>query len=168
MSRALYAGSFDPITRGHLNIIERASKLFDKLFVGVAVNPDKKHLFNIRERHQMTTDAIRDIGIENIDVVEIPGLLVDYCNQYDIQYFVRGLRVSTDFEYEMQMFKINRDLGNVETIFLPADPNQTHLSSSAVRQLAKFGHCLDTYVTKNVYSALQNKYSNSDSKSVIA
>lgn len=163
--RALYAGSFDPITKGHLNIIERTSSFCDDFIVGVAYNEKKKYLFSSAARCELVRESINEYtqgylheGVVKVCVIE--GLLADFCNKHDITHLVRGLRVNTDFEYEMQIYNVNRDLCGVETIFLPSIPEQTYISSSMVKELAKHGRCEEKYVTPCVAKALNLQFEN--------
>lgn len=142
--RAVYAGSFDPITLGHLDIIVRAAPLFD-LVIGVANNPRKRPLIPLAVRHKLVISSLTTSGLV-LDVQEVPGLLVDFCNDNDIQVIVRGLRNTVDFEYEFGMAHVNEGLGDVQTIFLPSKGSQTHVSSSVVRELAVYGADISEYV----------------------
>ena len=138
MSIAVYPGSFDPITNGHVDIIRRGAKVFDKVIIGVLVNVDKKHLFEIDERVKLIKKVTNDI--ENVEVVSFNGLLVDLLKEYNANVVLKGLRNSIDFEYELQMSYMNRELdSNIETICMMSSPNNLHISSSCVKQVAKFG-----------------------------
>ncbi len=157
MIKAIYAGSFDPITLGHVDIINRASKLFD-LTVGVATNPSKKPLFGVLDRLNHISGVIQEFNIPNVTVAAVPGLLAQFCIENDITVIVRGLRNSIDFEYEFDMAHVNAGLGKMETVFLPAQGAQTHISSSVVRQLASLGADYTPYVPKVIQEALHNVY----------
>ena len=145
MRTAIYPGSFDPVTLGHLDIIKRAARLFDKLIVLVSVNPMKSSCFTPKER----VELIRRVttGIPNIEVDSCDGLLIDYFNLRKADVIVKGLRAMSDFEYEFQMALVNKDLCyNAETIFLCADAVGTFLSSSMVKQIAMFDGDISSYV----------------------
>lgn len=145
MRTAICPGSYDPITLGHLNIIRRASRLFDKVIICVGVNAGKNPLFTLEER----MDQIRRVTarFENVEVESWDGLQVDFAKNYENPVLVRGLRTITDFEYEFQMEMFNKRLNkDVETIFLAAAEKYTYLSSSAVRELALYGADITAYV----------------------
>ena len=145
MRTAIYPGSFDPVTCGHLDIIKRAAKLFDKLIVLVSVNPTKSSCFTPEERVNFIERVTGDIP--NIEVDSYDGLLIDYFNQRKADVIVKGLRAMSDFEYEFQMALVNKDLCyNAETIFLCADVVGTFLSSSMVKQIALFDGDISSYV----------------------
>lgn len=145
MRTAIYPGSFDPVTCGHLDIIRRASKLFDKLIVLVSVNPLKTTCFTAEERVNMIKQVIRDLP--NIEVDSDNGLLIDYFNKKNADVIIKGLRAMSDFEYEFQMALVNKDLCHkAETVFLCADAVGTFLSSSMVKQIALFGGDITSYV----------------------
>ena len=137
--RALYTGSFDPMTNGHLDIITRSSRMFDELVVGVIVNPSKKALFTKEERVRMIQDVVKDLG--NVTVDSFEGLLADYVNAGSFDAVVRGLRATTDFEYEIQMAQMNDRLfkNDVETVFLMTDPSDSFISSSTVKEVHSLG-----------------------------
>ena len=138
MSIAVYPGSFDPITNGHLDIITRGAKVFDKLIVGVLVNIDKVGLFSIKERVELIKRVTQHLP--NVEVVSFNGLLVDLAKEYEAKVILKGLRAVTDFEYEFQMALMNSQLDNeVETLFMTTSAANSFLSSSSVKQVAKFG-----------------------------
>ena len=138
MRVAIYPGSFDPITNGHLDIITRGAKVFDKLIVGVLVNIDKVGLFSIKERVELIKRVTQHLP--NVEVVSFNGLLVDLAKEYEAKVILKGLRAVTDFEYEFQMALMNSQLDNeVETLFLTTSAANSFLSSSSVKQVAKFG-----------------------------
>ena len=154
--KAIFAGSFDPITNGHLDLIERASKLFDELQIGVLYNPNKKGLFTFEERVKLIEDCTKHI--DNIKVVSFDGLLVDYCEQNNIQTLVRGIRNSADVEYELQMAHMNRELNsNIETIILPTTTKYSYVSSSSINELLKFDANIETLVPKVIVEELTKK-----------
>ncbi len=158
MRKAIYPGSFDPITVGHLDIIQRAAATFDELTVAVLHNPDKSPLFSVEERVNMITEAVKDIP--NVRVDSFSGFLVDYARAHDIQVSVRGLRTASDFEYELQTARFNQHLseGMVETCFLAARPEYAHISSSAIRQVAKFHGNIRGMVPDCILKELYTKY----------
>ena len=158
MRKAVYPGSFDPLTLGHLDIIKRAAANFDELIVAVLHNPDKSPLFSVEERVNMITEAVKDIP--NVRVDAFSGFLVDYAKAHDIQVSVRGLRTVSDFEYELQTAQFNQILsqGQVETYFLASSQEYGHLSSSAVRQVAKFHGDIRGMVPDCIVSKLFEKY----------
>ena len=156
MSIAVYPGSFDPITNGHVDIIRRGAKVFDKVIIGVLVNVDKKHLFEIDERVKLIKKVTNDI--ENVEVVSFNGLLVDLLKEYNANVVLKGLRNSIDFEYELQMSYMNRELdSNIETICMMSSPNNLHISSSCVKQVAKFGGNIEGLVPKDIVSDILTK-----------
>lgn len=156
MSIAVYPGSFDPITNGHVDIIRRGAKVFDKVIIGVLVNVDKKHLFEIDERVKLIKKVTNDI--ENVEVVSFNGLLVDLLKEYNANVVLKGLRNSIDFEYELQMSYLNRELdSNIETICMMSSPNNLHISSSCVKQVAKFGGNIEGLVPKEIVSDILTK-----------
>ena len=156
MSIAVYPGSFDPITNGHMDIIKRGAKVFDKIIVGVLVNVDKKHLFEIDERVQLIKRVTNDM--KNVEVVSFNGLLVDLLRKYNADVVLKGLRNSIDFEYEIQMSYINKELdSNIETICMMSSSENLHISSSSVKQIAKFGGSIEGLVPKEIISDILAK-----------
>ncbi|ALP89972.1 pantetheine-phosphate adenylyltransferase [Clostridium butyricum] len=156
MSIAVYPGSFDPITNGHVDIIRRGAEVFDKVIIGVLVNVDKKHLFEIDERVKLIKKVTNDI--ENVEVVSFNGLLVDLLKEYNANVVLKGLRNAIDFEYELQMSYMNRELdSNIETICMMSSPNNLHISSSCVKQVAKFGGNIEGLVPKEIVSDILTK-----------
>ncbi len=150
MTKALYSGSFDPLTMGHLDIIERASKLYDELTIGIIVNPSKKALFTLEEREEMLREVLKDY--ENVRVDHFSGLLADYVKRNGFDVIVRGLRNTTDFDYEMQMAQMNDRLlgGSTETIFLMANPQYSFISSSVVREVSALGGSIEGLVPEEI------------------
>jgi pantetheine-phosphate adenylyltransferase len=150
--RAVCPGSFDPVTNGHVDVINRAAALYDELVVAVLVNPGKAGLFTVDERMELLREAVT--GLPNVTVDSFHGLLVDYCRGHDIPVIVKGLRAVGDFEYELQMAQMNRELAGVETLFVPTAPQVGHLSSSLVKQIALFGGDVARLVPKGVHERL--------------
>lgn len=138
MSKAIYPGSFDPLTMGHMDLIRRAAAIFEELTVTVLNNHEKSPLFSVEERVNMIKEAVAELP--NVKVDSFSGFLVDYATAHDIQVSIRGLRTGYDFEYELPTAQFNRSLskGEVETLFLATSLEYAHLSSSAVREIAKF------------------------------
>ena len=154
--RAIFAGSFDPVTNGHIDIIKRASKLFDKLFVCISVNPDKKSMFTFEERVELLEECLKDS--RNIEIVSYDGLLVKYCKEHDIDVLVRGIRGGSDTEYELHMAYMNKTLNSeIETVILPTKTEYSFVSSSLIKQVVSFGGDVETLVPKNVLRALKIK-----------
>lgn len=146
-------GSFDPVTLGHVDIITRASKMFDKVIVAVLVNSNKVPSFSIEERIELLQDST--CGIENVEVVSFNGLLAEYCRERRVDAIVKGLRAVTDFEYEFQMALTNKKLNPMlETIFLTADADSMYLSSSMVREVASMGGDISNFVPKCVHQRI--------------
>ena len=152
MRRAVCPGSFDPVTNGHVDVINRAAALYDELVVAVLVNPGKAGLFTVEERMELLREAVADLP--NVGVDSFHGLLVDYCGDHDIPVIVKGLRAVSDFEYELQMAQMNRELAGIETLFVPTAPQVGHLSSSLVKQIATFGGDVSRLVPKAVLDRL--------------
>ncbi|AHM56752.1 phosphopantetheine adenylyltransferase CoaD [Peptoclostridium acidaminophilum DSM 3953] len=153
---AVYPGSFDPITKGHLDIIVRGSKLFDKLIVAVLKNQSKKSMFTIDERVDMLKLITNDIP--NVEVDMFSGLLVDYCKDKEVNAIIRGLRAISDFEYELQMAQMNRQLNQeVETIFLTTSTQYSFLSSSLVKEVASLNGDIGEFVPDIVLNELNKK-----------
>lgn len=151
MKKAVFAGSFDPFTIGHLDVLRRAAVLFDEVCVGVLVNPEKRPLFSPEERCAMIEATMRDVGIANASVMAFPGLLVDFARSVGAAYNVRGLRNGMDFEYEYSMEYFNRRLcPGLETVYLAADPAHVQISSSAVRMLMASGAGIDGLVPDQI------------------
>ena len=155
MKRAVCPGSFDPITFGHLDIIERASKQFDEVIVAVFANRKKEGLFSVDERLELITANISKYG--NVKVDSGSGLLVDYCKAKDVDVIVKGLRAVTDFDYELQMAQVHNQASGVETMFMAPSPTHSFLSSSIVKELAYYGGDVSSMVPTNVNAALQGR-----------
>ncbi|CAL9387212.1 Phosphopantetheine adenylyltransferase [Streptomyces sp. enrichment culture] len=155
MRRAVCPGSFDPITHGHLDIIGRASKLYDVVHVTMMINKSKQGLFSTEERVELIRECTREFG--NVRVDAFHGLLVDYCKQHDIPAIVKGLRAVSDFDYELQMAQMNNGLTGVETLFMPTNPTYSFLSSSLVKEVATWGGDVSHLVPDPVMRALERK-----------
>ncbi|ALS27503.1 pantetheine-phosphate adenylyltransferase [Paenibacillus cisolokensis] len=155
---AVYPGSFDPVTYGHLDIIRRAAKQFDRLIVAVLNNTSKNPLFTIEERKQLLAEVTRDLP--NVTIDGFRDLLVRFMRSRQAQVIVRGIRSVTDFEYELQMASLNHQLdGEIETIFMMTNPKYSYLSSSMVKEIAKFNGPIHELVPPEVERALAQKYS---------
>ncbi|MDK2886519.1 MAG: pantetheine-phosphate adenylyltransferase [Thermosipho sp. (in: thermotogales)] len=151
--KAIYPGSFDPITLGHLDIIERAAKIFSEVYIVVMENKRKKYTFSLDERIEMIKESTKHI--KNIKIDCFKGLLIDYVKKNNIDVVIRGLRAVTDFEYELQMAMANKEMcPNVDTIFLMTDKKFSFLSSSLVKEVAYFGGDISSWVPKNVEKKL--------------
>ena len=154
--RAIYPGSFDPVTNGHIDIIRRAAKISDELIVGVLYNKAKTPLFSVEERVKMLCEVTKDM--DNVKVVPFEGLLIEFAEQMDAKVIVRGLRAVTDFEYELQMSQTNHKLNpEVETLFMTTSLEYSFLSSSTVRELAHFGGDISQFVPKCVEDKITEK-----------
>lgn len=153
---AIYAGSFDPITYGHTAIIERAARLYDKVTVGIGINPKKSGLFTVEEREEMIRASLTKLP--NVEVDHFEGLLVDFCKKTGAGVIVRGLRLLTDFEYEFQLGLANRDISpGIETVFLLTEHEYVWVSSSLVKEIASNGGDIGRYVPPAVRDALAAK-----------
>lgn len=155
LRRAVCPGSFDPITNGHLDIIERASRLYDVVHVAVLINRSKQGLFTVEERIQMIKEVTAEYG--NVEVESHHGLLVDFCRQRDIPAIVKGLRAVSDFDYELQMAQMNHGLTGVETLFVPTSPTYSFLSSSLVKEVALYGGDVSHLVPESVLRRLRER-----------
>lgn len=158
MNKAIYPGSFDPVHYGHIDVIKRASVMFDQLTVAVLDNKNKSPLFSVEERVNMLKDVLSDIP--NVKVESFSGLLVDYCNSKNVHVVVRGLRAITDFDYELQNAQTNSKLskGAVDTIFLTTALEYSYLSSSAVKEIAKFGGDVSICVPPSIEKAVKERF----------
>ena len=157
MKRAVYPGSFDPITFGHLDIIERSAKMVDELVIAVLRNSAKNSLFSLEERVNMIRELTKDLP--NVKVETFDGLLVDYMSQIDANIIVRGLRAVTDFEYELQIAQMNHVLkDNAETIFLITNLKYSYLSSSLVKEIASYGGDISKFVPAQLMDRIYEKY----------
>lgn len=158
MKRAVYPGSFDPVTFGHLDVIRRAANIFDVLIVSVLNNKEKTPLFSVEERVKILKEATRDL--QNVEVDSFSGLLIDYARDNNLHVAVRGLRAITDFEFELQIAQTNRLLskGNLDTMFLTTSLEYAYLSSSSVKEIASFGGDIRACVPDFVADLIYKKY----------
>ncbi len=155
---AIYPGSFDPITLGHLDIIARGCKLFEKVIVAVLRNPNKVPLFTVEERIKQIRTSVQHL--QNLEVASFEGLTIEYAQQSNAQVLLRGLRVLSDFEMELQMAHTNKTLSDtIETVFLATSNEYSFLSSSVVKEIARFGGCVDHLVPKHVAQDIYKRYS---------
>ena len=156
MRTVVYPGSFDPLTNGHLDVIERASKLFDRVIVAVAQNADKSPMFTQSEREQQITEAVNNFS--NVEVTTFDGLLIEFAEMKKAQAIIRGLRAVSDFEFEFQLALMNRKLKKeIETIFMMPRESYIFLSSRLVKEVAGLGGDVTTFVPPNVKRALKSK-----------
>ena len=154
---AVYPGTFNPLTRGHEDLVRRASKLFDRVVVAIAASPGKSPLFSLEERVGLATEVLADIS--GVSVTGYEGLTVDFAEQNGLQIVIRGLRAVSDFEYEFQLATMNRHLTErVETVFLTPTENYTFVSSSLVREIAELGGDVSSFVHPAVAAALEAKF----------
>ena len=157
MEKMIYPGSFDPLTFGHLDMIERAAKLCDKLYVVVANNPKKTYTFSVDERISMIEETVGHV--KNIEIVKVEGLIIDYCLEHGIRTMVRGLRAISDFDYEFQLSTTNRFLSDkIETVFLMSKPTHTFLSSSQAKEIGQFGGDLKQFVPDFIAKEIYKKF----------
>jgi pantetheine-phosphate adenylyltransferase len=157
MRTVIYPGSFDPPTNGHLDVIQRASRLFDRVIVGVARNENKQPLFTLAERRTLIEESVVDLGNVEVDVFE--GLLVEYVEKQNGNAVIRGLRAVSDFEFEFQMALMNRKLNEkVETLFMMPRASYSFLSSHLVKEIASLGGDVSAFVTQSVRKALQSRF----------
>ena len=159
MRRVVCPGSFDPVTNGHLDIISRASRLYDEVVVAVLINITKKSLFTVEERMEMLREVTAEYG--NIRVDAFHGLLVDFCETNGISAVVKGLRAVSDFDYEMQMAQMNYSMAKVETMFMTTNPLYSFLSSSLIREVAKYGGDVSGLVPEQVIGKLRARLAES-------
>lgn len=157
MKIAVYPGSFDPVTFGHLDIIKRSAAIFDKLIVAVSVNSEKKAMFTMEERVEFIKNAVKDY--ENVEVHLLNGLLVDYAKEAGASVIIKGLRAVSDFEYEFQMALTNKKIcPEIETLFMMTAQEYSYLSSSIVKEIAKYNGNIDYLVTPEVAKAVKEKF----------
>ena len=155
MRRAVCPGSFDPVTLGHLDIVERASKIYDEVTVAVLINKKKSSLYTVDERMALLADVTAQYG--NVKVDSFHGLLVDYCKAHGIPVIVKGLRAISDFDYELQMAQMNHGLAGVETMFMTTNPLYSFLSSSLVKEVATYGGDVSGLVPERVLASLTER-----------
>lgn len=157
--KALYPGSFDPITYGHLDVLQRARKVFDQLTVAVVENPRKAPLFSAQERRRLVEESLREVGIDDVPVIVYSGLLIECAKQLGVVAIVRGLRATSDFDYEFQMALTNRDLdSDIETVFFMTAGRYSFLSSSIVKEVKRYGGDVSKFVPRCVERALAEKF----------
>ncbi len=157
MRVALYPGSFDPLTNGHLSLVQRGLTMFDKVIVAIATNPKKTPLFSVAERRALITEAVN--GDPRVEVADFQGLLVQYAKERGVNVILRGLRAVSDFEFEFQLANMNRKLDSkIETIFMMTSENYFYISSQLVREVASFQGDVSGLVPDNVLKALQQKF----------
>ena len=151
MTTAIYPGSFDPVTYGHLDIIKRAAKISDRLVVGVLKNSEKIPMFSEEERVEMIRESIASLGLENVEVMTFSGLTVDFAKSLGASFLVRGLRAVTDFEYELQLSQINQKLDpEIDTVFFTTNLKYAYLSSSIVKEISRYRGDISEFVPENV------------------
>lgn len=162
MKIAIYPGTFDPITFGHIDIIKRASQLFDHLIIASAKDSNKNPLFSLDERVELIQHEIKNLNLENqVSVEKFEGLLVEFAKQKNAKIIIRGLRAVSDFEYEFQMFGMNSKLEpHIQTIFLPASENHHFIASKLVKEVARLRGDISKFVSTNVIEALNKKIKN--------
>jgi len=156
MTKVVCPGSFDPVTNGHLDIVERSAHLFDEVVVAVLVNESKSGLFTIEERLELLGEATRHLP--NVSTASFTGLLVDFCTQNEVDAIVKGLRAVTDFDYELQMAQMNGSLTEVDTVFIPTSPEYSFLASSLVKEVAKHGGDVSGLIPDFVNDELKKKF----------
>jgi len=156
VTKVVCPGSFDPVTNGHLDIIERSSRLFDEVVVAVLVNENKRGLFPIDERLELIGEATAHLP--NVSTASFAGLLVDFCTQNGVDAIVKGLRAVTDFDYELQMAQMNGSLTDVDTVFIPTSPEYSFLASSLVKEVAKHGGDVSALVPAVVLERLKTAF----------
>jgi pantetheine-phosphate adenylyltransferase len=157
MKKAVYPGSFDPITNGHIDVIERSSKIFDEVIIAVGDNPEKRPLFTMQERIDMIKSITKNL--KNVKVDGFEGLLLDYTKKKGAQIIIRGLRAVSDFEFEFQRALLNRKIdGDVETVFIMTKEDYVYLNSSIVKEIAMFGGPVRKLVPKIVEKKLKEKF----------
>ncbi|WP_018658899.1 pantetheine-phosphate adenylyltransferase [Allofustis seminis] len=161
MKKAIYVGSFDPFTYGHLNILKRAVSLFDEIIIAIGTNPSKQSLFRADEKYDIILKIIQQEDLNNVKVIQYEDELTAHLvERLGVQYLIRGLRSTKDFEYEMDMAAVNRALNSsLESIFLMSDSRYRSLSSSVVKEIAKFNGDISSFVPEIVAQAMKKKYS---------
>jgi pantetheine-phosphate adenylyltransferase len=154
--RAVCPGSFDPVTNGHVDVINRAAGLYDELVVAVLVNPGKAGLFSVAERMELLREAVSDLP--NVTVDSFEGLLVDYCRSHDVPVIVKGLRAVSDFEYELQMAQMNKHVAGVDTFFVATTPRYSFVSSSLAKEVASLGGDVTDLLPEPVNTRLRARF----------
>jgi len=157
MSKCVFAGTFDPFTLGHFDVVKRVSKMFETVYVVVSKNASKNTVIDSQTRYDMVVKAC--IDEPNVKIVLHEGLLVDFCNDVGANCIVKGVRNSTDFDYERLQASVNKQLGNIETLFLPCSDDMSFLSSSFVRELLSFGKDISKYVPEQIVEEVKKIYS---------
>lgn len=157
MKKAIYPGSFDPVTFGHLDIISRSAKMVDKLIIAVLINKSKSSLFSMEERVRMISEYVKEY--KNVEVHSFSGLTVDYAKEVGATMIVRGLRAVTDFEYELQLAQTNKVMAkDIDTLFLATNLKYSYLSSSIVKEIASYNGDISAFVPRKVENAMKEKY----------
>ncbi|MBF0983163.1 MAG: pantetheine-phosphate adenylyltransferase [Lachnospiraceae bacterium] len=157
MKKAIYPGSFDPVTFGHLDIISRSAKMVDKLIIAVLINKSKSSLFSMEERVRMISEYVKEY--KNVEVHSFSGLTVDYAKEVGATMIVRGLRAVTDFEYELQLAQTNKVMAeDIDTLFLATNLKYSYLSSSIVKEIASYNGDISAFVPRMVENAMKEKY----------
>jgi pantetheine-phosphate adenylyltransferase len=159
MRRAVCPGSFDPVTNGHLDIVQRAAGLFDEVIVAVLVNEAKRGMFTVDERLEMLREALAEAGVSNVKVDSFEGLLVDFCSANQVDVIVKGIRAAADLGLELQMAQMNRSLTGVETLFVPTSPQLSYVASSLVKEVARLGGDVSAHVPSSVLDRLRRRLS---------
>ncbi|MBQ9833365.1 MAG: pantetheine-phosphate adenylyltransferase [Clostridia bacterium] len=163
MKTAVYAGSFDPFTEGHCDIMCRAAQLFDKLYIAVLVNSNKREVFTMSERKAMIEAVIRDVGLDNTEVVASQGLLVEYAAKIGAEFIVRGIRSASELDYELTLERANKHLdSDIETVYLLASADKAHISSSMVREIASYNGKIDGLVPQTIKTMIAERLNNDE------
>ena len=162
MKTAIYPGTFDPITFGHIDVIKKALKIFDRVIIATTDNINKNYYFSIEERLSIIKNSLfKDLKLNKKKIIAVPfdSLTIDLCKKYNATVIIRGLRAVSDFEYEFQLSGMNRQLNNkIETVFLMSDPNNQVISSKLVKEIAKLNWKINNFVTKSTQKAIKEKY----------
>lgn len=157
--KAIYPGTFDPITIGHFDIVKRAANIFDHVIIGVAAESTKKTLFSVQERAEIIAEELKNSALQNVSVKLFGGLLIDFAAQESAFTIVRGLRAASDFEYEFQLSYINHKMNNkIETVLLPATENSHYISSTFVKEIVRLGGDISKFVSTDVEERLKKKF----------